>query len=489
MSKISIEHVDTTPVDTDEITLWKLFEARKPIYPAKVKGTFRSTKWAFMVVLLGLYYILPWVRWHRGEGAPDQAILVDTISRKFYFFFIELWPQEVFYFTGLLLLAALGLFFATSLFGRVWCGYACPQTVWTDLFLHVERFFEGDRNAQIKLNKLPWHSPKKLAKKLPKHATWLLIGLATGGAWVFYFQDAPTLWANMLAGDFHFVPTFWMIFLTFSTYVMAGFAREQVCTYMCPYARFQGAMFDEDSLLVTYDKERGEPRGKHDKAGDCIDCGRCVAVCPTGIDIRDGQQYRCINCALCIDACNTVMAKIGKPKGLIRYNNLTGTIPANVGGWGVITHARLLRPRTLYYALIMLVVSGAMLGALLTKSTLEMSVLHNRNPLYVILTTGQVRNTYTLRLINKTWQHQSFTVSASNPALTLRTAQATAKTGAALTLTVAPGKVAEYTVFAEQPLVQEDGTRLPTHQNLIFTAINNGGEETTYTTVFIAPSL
>ena len=347
-----------------------------------MKGTFRRVKWIAMALLLGIYYLLPWVRWDRGVGAPDQAILVDTINRKFYFFFIELWPQEIFYFTGLLLLAALGLFFATSLFGRVWCGYACPQTVWTDLFMTVERFFEGDRNAQMKLAKMPW-SLNKLGRKLGKHSVWLLIGLATGGAWVFYFQDAPTLWADMLRGQFYFVPTFWIVFLTFSTYIMAGFAREQVCTYMCPYARFQGAMFDEESLIVTYDRGRGEPRGKGEGAGDCVDCGRCVAVCPTGIDIRDGQQYRCINCALCVDACNAVMEKLGRPKGLIRYNNLAASIPCGDGGFKAVwKHARLVRPRTVYYAVIMVLVSSAMLWALLTKSPLDMNVLHQRNPLF-----------------------------------------------------------------------------------------------------------
>ncbi|MFZ2587208.1 MAG: cytochrome c oxidase accessory protein CcoG [Alphaproteobacteria bacterium] len=468
------------PVDTDKVGLMGLFEARKSIYPAKVDGTFRRTKWAVMALLLGIYYLMPWVRWERGVGAPNQAILVDVMERKFYFFFIEVWPQEVFYFTGLLLLGALGLFFATTLFGRVWCGYACPQTVWTDLFLHVERFFEGDRNAQVKLNNAPW-SFNKLWRKSAKHVSWILIGLATGGAWVFYFHDAPTLWSNMLHGQFDFIPTFWMVFLTFSTYVMAGFAREQVCTYMCPYARFQGAMFDEESMLVTYDSQRGEPRGKGASHGDCVDCGRCIAVCPTGIDIRDGQQYRCINCGLCVDACATVMTKLGKPAGLIRYNTLNNTIPANIGWWGTWKAGRFVRPRTVIYASIMAVVSVTMLYSLTHRPLVTLSMLHQRNPLFVNLSNHDIRNTYTVRVGNKTWQPATYTLTSTLP-LHLRTADVQPHSNGALSLTINPGKVAEFTVFATvSPTVFAQS-----HTPVTFTLSGTGGTET-YTTVFIAP--
>ncbi|TKW60595.1 MAG: cytochrome c oxidase accessory protein CcoG [Blastochloris viridis] len=494
MTKVEIQDerggsVDLTPVDSESISLWNLFEARKPVYQAKVKGNFRRLKWIIMAVLLGFYYLLPWVRWERGVGAPDQAILVDTINRKFYFFFIELWPQEVFYFTGLLLLAALGLFFATSLFGRVWCGYACPQTVWTDLFLTVERFFEGDRNAQIKLAKAPW-SFGKVRKKLGKHITWLLIGLATGGAWVFYFQDAPTLWRDMLKGDFYFIPTFWMIFLTFSTYLMAGFAREQVCTYMCPYARFQGAMFDEESLIVTYDKARGEPRGNSPEAGDCVDCRRCVVVCPVGIDIRDGQQYRCINCALCVDACNSVMDKLERPRGLIRYNNLAGTIPCGKATFAdVWQHARFVRPRTVIYGIIMATVAGVMLWALMTKSPMDMSVVHYRNPMFVALSDGSVRNTYTVRLINKSWTAKTYYLRMDHADVTLRTAQVTAPAGGALPLAVKAGKVAEYTVFAERPrYITDTGEMYPSHMAVTLSVTDDEGHADSYETVFIGPN-
>lgn len=480
MTHIEILPEIPPPVDEDKVSLASLFEARKPIYPAKVNGIFRRTKWAVMLLLLGLYYFLPWVRWERGPDAPSQAILMDVMNRKFYFFFIEIWPQEVFYFTGLLLIAALGLFFATTLFGRVWCGYACPQTVWTDLFLHVERFFEGDRNAQVKLAKAPW-GVNKLARKSAKHLTWLLIGLATGGAWVFYFQDAPTLWADMLAGHFKFIPTFWIIFLTASTYVMAGFAREQVCTYMCPYARFQGAMFDEESMLVTYDATRGEPRGKGDNHGACVDCARCVQVCPTGIDIRDGQQYRCINCGLCVDACNAVMDKLGRPLGLIRYNTLNNTIPANIGWWGVWKAGRFVRPRTLIYASIMLLVGSTMLYNLLTRSLMDMSMLHQRNPLFVLMSNHNIRNTYTLRVVNKTWDNTTYHLSANLP-LHLHTATTTMNPMGRLPLTVAPGKVGEFTIFADMPAA----AITTSHHPVTFTLQAPQGSDT-YTTVFIAP--
>lgn len=474
-------NINITPIDEDAGGLWHLFEARKPIYQAKVKGVFRNIKYVLMVVLLGLYYALPWVRWDRGVGAPDQAILIDTIGRKFYFFFIELWPQEVIYFTGLLLLAALGLFLATTLLGRVWCGYACPQTVWTDLFMHVERWFEGDRNAQIKLAKQPL-SFNKAWRKLGKHIVWLLIGLGTGGAWVFYFQDAPTLMNDMLHGKFYFIPTFWMVFLTFSTYLMAGFAREQVCTYMCPYARFQGAMFDEDSLLVTYDKARGEPRGKAEDAGDCVDCGRCVAVCPTGIDIRDGQQYRCINCGLCIDACNTVMEKLGRKGNLIRYNTLNSAIPSKATWIEAWTYARFIRPRTVIYSLVMLVVGSTMLWSLLHKSPFEMNVLHGRNPTYVMLRDGSVRNSYTLRLLNKTWHPQIYTLALPHGQGLMHTVQSPTP-ATTLALQVAGGEAKEFTIFIERQALPD----MPQKSKAVFTATDANGKTKTYTSIFLAP--
>lgn len=371
-----------------------LFEKQRKIYPRRVWGRYRKLKWLAMAILLGIYYGAPWLRWHRGEHMPDQAILIDMPARRAYFFGIEIWPQEVYYLAGILILAAVGLFFTTSLFGRVWCGYACPQTVWTDLFVWVERIVQGDRNARKKLDESPW-IPKKIYKKSLTHAIWLLIGLCTGGAWVFYFNDAPTLMDQIVHFEVPWSVGGWILALTFSTYLMAGFAREQVCTYMCPYARFQSAMFDKDTLIIAYDEKRGEPRGKH-KAGDswegkghCIDCDSCVTVCPMGIDIRDGLQMECIACGLCVDACNNVMDKIGLPQGLIRYDTESKQ-PFNP-----------VRPRSFWYAGILCAVSGLMLYSLLTRSPLELSVLHDRNPLFVKLSDGSIRNGYNITLLNK----------------------------------------------------------------------------------------
>lgn len=381
----------------------QLFAKQKKIYPRRVWGKFRKIKWAVMLILLGIYYGAPWLRWNRGEHVPDQAILIDMASRRGYFFGLEIWPQEVYYITGILILAAVGLFFATSLFGRIWCGYACPQTVWTDLFIWVERIVQGDRNARAKLDESPW-GIKKIYKKTLTHLIWLFIGVCTGGAWVFYFNDAPTLMDQIIHFDIPWSVGGWILALTFSTYLMAGFAREQVCTYMCPYARFQSAMFDKNTLIISYDEKRGEPRGSH-KAGDswegrghCIDCDSCVIVCPMGIDIRKGLQMECIACGLCVDACNNVMDKINLPRGLIRYNTEFGEA------------FKFLRPRTFWYAGIITLVGGIMLYSLLTRSPLEVNVIHDRNPLFVKLSDSSIRNGYNLHILNKSHNDQNYKV-------------------------------------------------------------------------------
>lgn len=372
----------------------QLFKKQTKIYPRRVWGKFRKLKWVAMVTLLAIYYGAPWLRWDRGANAPDQAILIDLNHTRAYFFGIEIWPQEVYYITGILILAAVGLFFVTSLFGRVWCGYACPQTVWTDLFVWVERIVQGDRNARKKLDESSW-TLEKIRKKGLTHMVWLLIGLCTGGAWVFYFNDTPTLLDQIAHFDVPWSVGSWILGLTFSTYLMAGFAREQVCTYMCPYARFQSAMFDKDTLIIAYDETRGEPRGKH-KAGDswegkgqCIDCDSCVLVCPMGIDIRQGLQMECIACGLCVDACDNVMEKIGLPKGLIRYDTESKK------------KFNPLRLRTFWYGGIIALVGCLMLYSLLTRSPLEMNVTHDRNPLFVKLSDGSIRNGYNITIINK----------------------------------------------------------------------------------------
>lgn len=386
------------------------FEKQKRIYPRSVTGRYRRLKWISMIVLLGIYYAVPWLRWDRGGYAPDQAVLIDMPSRRAYFFNIELWPQEVYLFAALMILAAVGLFFVTSLLGRVWCGYACPQTVWTDLFVAVERLVQGDRNARIKLDKSPL-SLEKIAKKTLTHMLWIIIALCTGGAWVFYFVDAPTLFDQIVHFNISSMSAGWILGLTASTYIMAGYAREQVCTYMCPYARFQSAMFDKDTLIIGYDRERGEPRGKHKRGdkwagrGHCIDCTQCVVVCPTGIDIRNGLQMDCIACGLCVDACNDVMDRMSLPRGLIRYDtqhNYEQRTIADADGRAHVPVWRLWRPRTFYYLSIIVLLSGLMLYGFLSRQPIDLAVIHDRNPLYVKLSDGSIRNTYTVRIANKT---------------------------------------------------------------------------------------
>ena len=328
----------------------KLFAAQEPIFPRRVSGFFRTFKWWIMAFTLGIYYLTPWVRWDRGPALSDQAVLVDLANRRFYFFWIEIWPHEFYFVAGLLIMAGLGLFLFTSALGRVWCGYACPQTVWTDLFILVERWIEGDRNARVRLWKSKWDL-KKWRLRLTKWAVWLMIAVATGGAWVFYFTDAPTLARNLIAGTAHPVAYSTIAVLTATTFIFGGFMREQVCIYMCPWPRIQGAMMDNDTLTVGYRKWRGEPRGKkrEEGAGDCIDCMACVNVCPMGIDIRNGQQMECITCALCIDACDDVMEQIGKPRGLIDYLALADEPAERAGKPPRPIWQHILRPRTILY--------------------------------------------------------------------------------------------------------------------------------------------
>ncbi len=377
-----------------------LFEKQKRIFPQSVKGRFRRLKWLLSAIFLSIYCFAPFLRFDRGPSAPNQAILIDISNSRLYFFFIEIWPQEIYYLAGILILAAVILFFITSLFGRVWCGYACFQTVWNDIFYAVEKIFQGDRNARILLDRK--NSFEKFYKKFLTHAVWILISLITGITFAGYFNDAFLLTKNLFNGQISLNVLYWILGITVSTYIMAGFAREQVCNLMCPYARFQSAMFDRDTLIISYDEKRGEPRGKLTKdairtSGDCIDCKQCVVVCPQGIDIRNGLQMECIACGLCVDACDAVMEKIGLPKGLIRYDT-----EANLKEPNAKNKFHILKPRTFYYATILLIVSFVMIHSLSTKPTLEISAIPDRNPLFVKLSDGSIRNGYTLKISNKT---------------------------------------------------------------------------------------
>jgi cytochrome c oxidase accessory protein FixG len=383
-----------------------LYAKRQAVYPKAVDGFFRRFKWGVMAVTLAIYYITPWIRWDRGAYAPDQAVLVDLANRRFYMFQIEIWPHEFYYVAGLLIMAAIGLFLVTSAVGRAWCGYACPQTVWTDLFQHVERFIDGDRNAQIRLQHAKW-GPRKILKRFSKWTAWLFIAFWTGGAWIMYFADAPTLTRDFWSGNAAPVAYASVAVLSATTFIFGGLMREQVCIYMCPWPRIQTAMMDEKSLVVTYKDWRGEKRGSLKEAqanpslfGDCIDCNQCVAVCPTGIDIRNGPQIGCITCALCIDACDKVMAQIGKPRGLIDYCTLDGAAAEKQGAAPKPHLNIILRPRILIYGAIWSGIGLAMLFALGQRVRLDLAVQHDRNPVYVRLSDGSVRNNYTLKIRN-----------------------------------------------------------------------------------------
>ena len=439
----------------------ELYKKREPIHPKMVKGTFRRAKWIFMILALGAYYLIPFIRWDRGPGQPDQAVLVDFANARFYFFFIELWPQEVYYITGLLILAALALFLVTALFGRVWCGYACPQTVWTDLFIAVERLFEGDRNKRIKLDRAPW-SFDKAWRKISKHAVWLAIAAATGGAWILYFHDAYAVMNNFVTGQAALTSYVFFAVLTFTTYTLAGTMREQVCTYMCPWPRIQGALIDQETLQVTYKWDRGEPRGRHKKGeswegrGDCIDCKACVAACPMGIDIREGAQLECINCALCIDACDDIMEKVGRPKGLIGYDTDKNVKARAEGARGSF---QFLRARTVLYAVLLVGISGLMLFGLMSRAELGLDAWRDRNPNYVVLSDGTVRNGYTLSVTNKASEAREVDLSLEgDPSLRLRILGVP---DGETTLTLAPDAPTDFRIYLSLPPEAVDAASEP----------------------------
>lgn len=444
-----IDKQEAKAVNTGAKAQSSLYAAHEKVFPKRAEGNFRKLKWIIMAITLGIYYLTPWIRWDRGPFAPDQAVLLDMAHRRFYFFFVEIWPQEFYFVAGLLVMAGVGLFLITSVVGRAWCGYSCPQTVWTDLFIKVEELVQGDRNARIKLDKQPW-SLRKLSLISFTHFIWLAISVATGGAWIFYFADAPTLLKDFVTLQAPFIAYGTVAVLTATTYLLGGIMREQVCIYMCPWPRIQAAMLDEDSLVVTYNDWRGEPRSAGTKkaaaaglaVGDCIDCNACVAVCPTGIDIRDGQQLECITCALCIDACNGIMDKIGKPRGLIGYStlrdynhNMDIACPdATDEVWGRIDPARVHKPgggfidglkhfdwkiffraRTMIYMGMWSLIGIGLVFLLLTRDRLEVNVQKDRNPVAVKLSDGSIRNGYTMKILNMMPEPRTITLMIDGP--------------------------------------------------------------------------
>ena len=383
-----------------------LYEKQAKVYPHDAQGTFSTLRLIAMYVLLGLFYGVLWLRW---DGR--QAVLFDLPARQFHVFGLTLWPQDFIYLALLLLILALTLFFTTALAGRLWCGYACPQTVWTEAFLMMERWTEGPRNKRIKLDRGPM-TRDKLMRKAAKQFLWITFSLWTGFTFVAYFMPVRELSADILSWTVHPWGVFWLLFYGLATYGNAGFLREQVCKYMCPYARFQSAMFDKNTLIIAYDEKRGEPRGGRSRKaqrtpntmGDCIDCTLCVQVCPTGIDIRDGLQYECIACAACIDVCNDVMAKMQYPKNLIRYT----TENADHG-----KPIRILRPRVVLYASLLALITAGMLVSLGTRTPLRMEVVRDRNALYRLVQYNQVENVYTLRVVNMSDAPEQYSLQVS----------------------------------------------------------------------------
>jgi cytochrome c oxidase accessory protein FixG len=398
------------PTPAPEKTIW-LYASRTPIYARAVKGRFIRWRWAMVWLTQLVFYGLPWLTWN-----DRPAVLFELASRRFYLFGLVLYPQDLIYLTALLLLSAYALFFFTAVAGRLWCGYACPQTVYTELFMRIERLFEGDRPQRMKLDKAPW-SANKLARKGGKHAAWLVVALWTGFSFVGYFTPIRELAAGVLALSLGPWQTFWVLFYSFATWGFAGFMREQVCKYMCPYARFQSAMFDRDTLIISYDTKRGEPRGARKKKGDpaaaaqgaCVDCDMCVQVCPTGIDIRKGLQYECIGCAACVDACDAMMTKIGQPTGLVRYDTLNGMDQGLTRAQLV---RRVLRPRVLVYGAVLMLITLAVGLSLTLRSPFRVDVVRDRGALARQVDDGQIENVYRLQVMNTTEAAQRYTVQA-----------------------------------------------------------------------------
>ncbi len=389
-----------------------LYEAHKKIYPRSVSGLFSNWRWAMVWITQLVFYGLPWLDW-----GQRQAVLFDLGARRFYIFNLVLYPQDFIYLTGILVISALSLFLFTAVAGRLWCGYACPQTVYTEIFLWIEKKFEGDRSARMRRDGAPM-SGDKFLRKGGKHLAWLALALWTGFTFVGYFTPITELGRELLAFRMGSWEVFWTLFYGFATYGNAGFMREQVCMHMCPYARFQSAMFDRDTLIVTYDENRGEPRGPRSRKADptalnlgaCVDCTLCVQVCPTGIDIRDGLQYECIGCGACADVCDTVMDKMGYARGLVKYSTQNG-VEQHWDSRQILRHVA--RPRVLLYTGILLAIVLAMAVSLALRTPFKVDVVRDRGTLARIVSGGKIENVYRLQIMNATESAQTYQVGVS----------------------------------------------------------------------------
>jgi cytochrome c oxidase accessory protein FixG len=400
------------PIVPAPVEAESLYEAQKKIYPRSVQGIFARWRWAFVVATQLVFYGLPWLEW-----GQRQAVLFDLGARRFYLFGLVLYPQDFIYLTGLLVVSALSLFLFTAVAGRLWCGFACPQTVYTEIFLWIERKVEGERGARMKLDGAPM-SLEKLVKKWFKHLLWISLAMWTGFTFVGYFTPIKELGMEFLQTRMGSWEVFWVFFYAAATYGNAGFLREQVCKYMCPYARFQSAMFDRDTLIVSYDTARGEPRGARSRQADlstlalgaCVDCTLCVQVCPTGIDIRNGLQYECIGCAACVDVCDGVMDKMNYPRGLIRFS----TQNAMAGGWSAQRMwRRVLRARVLVYGAVLLALCAGLSWSLASRQPLKVDVVRDRAALSRIVAGGRLENVYRLQVMNATEEPRRYRIAAS----------------------------------------------------------------------------
>ncbi|MBB4268286.1 cytochrome c oxidase accessory protein CcoG [Roseospira visakhapatnamensis] len=469
---------DTGP-EAGEMETGSLYSDYEKVYPRRTEGQFRRIKTAMNTVLLSIFFIGPWLRWDRGPDAPGQAILIDMPGRKAYFFAIEIWPQEVYYLTGLLVIAAVTLFFATALLGRVWCGFACFQTVFTDVFVAIERAIEGERSARMRLDRGPL-TAAKVSRKVLKNLAWLAVAFAVGLGFALYFGDAPRFLADILTFQAGMAPYGTIAVVGGFCFLLAGYAREQVCIYMCPYARFQSAMMDDESLIVTYESWRGEPRGKARKTedfsqrGHCVDCTLCVQVCPTGVDIRKGTQLACIGCGLCADACDSIMDRFNLPRGLVRFDSVRNQAGRAAGETVSI---RWVRPRTLIYITALAVAIVVMALTLATRSRLEVNVLPERSPLYVMLSDGSIRNGYTFKILNMERVDTRFTVSVhgvEGAEIAVVGYDVPADTPTRVSLPVAGDSVGTFRIYVSADPEALDGAATP----LTFRVVNEGNDET-----------
>lgn len=392
------------------VSVIKMYAPREQIYAREAKGWYASWRWICVWLTQVVFYGLPWLSWN-----DRQAVLFDLAARKFYLFGLVLWPQDLIYLALLLIICAFSLFLFTAVAGRVWCGFACPQTVYTEIFMWMERKIEGERSARMRLDKQPWNA-EKITRKSAKHLAWIGFSLWTGFTFVGYFTSVEQLAIEVSSFALGPWQLFWVLFYGFATYGNAGWMREQVCRYMCPYARFQSSMFDADTLIVSYDKRRGEPRApmtrssKQSATGSCIDCSLCVQVCPTGIDIRNGLQYDCIGCAACVDACNSVMDRIGAPRGLIRFT----TENAVSKGWSAGQIARkVLRPRVLIYTGLLLMVIAAFAVSLANRVPLKMDVIRDRGAMAREVEDGMIENAFRLQIMNTDERSHRYRISVS----------------------------------------------------------------------------